>query len=131
MIGKCHSLASLIVIAASISANAADADWHWIAAGPDGNRGALPWYATQGTAKATFDGKRLMIHLGDEKGLPDFDLTGSVHGNKISATVLNRGTDDDARHFSGIIVLNSDTYRITLTSLDGEFIGLEGPRPSN
>jgi hypothetical protein len=106
-------------------------NWIWSYTAYDQNDATFrSWGSTQSVVQFTIRNGQFKTHLIGKNGEPDFYITGSIHGDKVTAKILVNETDEPPRHCQGIFNSDFGAKRITFTSPNGDFIGFITQAPT-
>jgi hypothetical protein len=109
--------------------------WNWIwsytAYDPTGHDATFrSWGSMQGEVQFAIRNGRFKTHIVGTAGDPDFYITGSIHGNRVTATILVNETDEPPRRCQGNFDSDFGAKRITFISSSGDFVGFTTQAPA-
>jgi hypothetical protein len=106
-------------------------NWIWSYTAYDQNDATYrSWGSAQGVVQFAIRNGQFRTHLIGKNGDPDFYISGSIRGDKVTAKILVNETDEPPRHCHGIFNSDFGANRITFTSPNGNFIGFITQAPA-
>lgn len=117
-------ITAILLMGLSQTALAGERTWNWIWVTPiPGPTSKSPWWTEQGTSTNTLAGNGFDIHVGGKSHLIS-DLHGTIRGKLVVATLTDLEADEIPIHYTGRLVTNPATDRISLSGSNGSAIVL-------